>query len=257
MSQVPLSVVVITLNEEKTLERCLQHLPSGVELVVLDSGSTDQTVSIAKRFGAVVYERLFDNYAAQKNAAIAFASRAWILSLDADEVLTLELQNSILKIVQEEKSKKYLAYTVSRSLVYMGQRLRFGKTQDHPIRLFQRGKTQFEGAIHEKLIVNAAVGSLDGDLLHYSYQNLDDYFARFNSYTKRIALNHFQKKKSVVLFLHVLRPWMEFLYRYFIRLGFLDGMAGYSYALISSLYTFVKYEKLREIYLQKKSNNVE
>ena len=250
MDEIPLSVVLITLNEEKTLERCLRELPSGVELIVLDSGSKDRTVQIAESYGAAIFYRNFDNYSAQKNAAISFASRQWILSLDADEVLSEALRSSLLETLkQEDAFQKFTAFKVRRVLVYMGKKLRFGKARDLPLRLFRKDQARFHGAIHEKLAVQGKIGCLKGELLHYSYENLDDYFARFNLYTRRIAQNHFEKKKSIFLPLHIVRPWTEFFYRYFIRLGCLDGKAGYSYALVSSLYAFVKYEKLREIYL--------
>ena len=251
-TEIPLSVVIISFNEEKNLERTLKALPKGAELVILDSGSTDRTLEIAKQFQAKIQIRAFDNYSAQKNAAMALASRKWILSLDADEELTAELRDSIQNAVTHKESEAFAAFRVNRALIYMGKKLRFGKASDQPIRLFQSGKASFIGDIHEKIQVPGKIGSLKGDLLHYSYENLDDYFKRFNLYTKKIALNHFKNKKGIFLPFHFLRPGFEFLYRYIIRLGCLDGSAGFSYALVSSLYAFVKYEKLREIYLLEK-----
>lgn len=252
---IPLSIVIIAFNEEKCLEKCLSNLVPGAEIIVLDSGSTDHTVDIAKQFGAKVYDRPFDNYAAQKNAAVNYASREWILSLDADEVMSKELRTSVENIVNGKEQADYAAYKLRRALVYMGKKLRFGKAQDYPIRLFQSGRAHFVGEIHEKIEVQGKIGFVKGELLHYSYQNLDDYFNRFNVYTKKIALNHFSKKKAIFLPLHFIRPGAEFIYRYFIRLGCLDGSAGFSYALVSSLYAFVKYEKLREIYLLEKKKD--
>lgn len=247
-NQLALSIVIITYNEEKRLADCLNQLIPGVELIVLDSGSDDKTLDIAKKFGAQTYTRKFDNYAAQKNAAIQYASRKWVLSLDADEVLSEELRQSILKIVQSEHTP-HVAYKIRRSLVYMGKKLRFGKATDYPIRLFMKDKAKFAGDIHEKLEVQGSIGIIKSDLLHYSYENLDDYFNRFNRYTKMIAQNHQSKGKKIFLPFHFIRPGAEFIYRYIFRLGCLDGSAGFSYALVSSLYAFVKYEKLREIYL--------
>jgi glycosyltransferase involved in cell wall biosynthesis len=252
-NDIPLSIVIIAFNEEKRLEQCLSHLVHGAEIIVLDSGSSDRTVEIAKKHGALVYDRTFDNFAAQKNAAVAHATRKWVLSLDADEVMGEDLRGAVQEVIlMPENETSYTAYKIKRSLVYMGKKLRFGKAQDYPIRLFQRQKAQFVGEIHEKLDVQGKIGLLKGGLLHYSYENLDDYFNRFNLYTKKIAQNHLKKGKVVLLPLHFMRPGAEFLYRYFIRLGCLDGAAGFSYALVSSLYAFVKYEKLREIYLLEK-----
>jgi len=244
-----LSVVLITLNEEKRLELCLRSLPRGAEVVVLDSGSTDATVALARRNGARVESRAFTNYSEQKNAAIALATRPWVLSLDADEALGPRLSAEIARVTTSQESG-VAGFRLRRRLVFMGRHLRFGKTSDAPLRLFRRGQGRFESAIHEKLVLadTASVGRLGGELLHYSYEDLSDYFSRFNLYTTRVAENHQREGRAMpVGLLHVLRPWTEFLTRYVLRLGFLDGYPGYTYALLSSLYTYVKYAKLKEL----------
>ncbi|MBI2603887.1 MAG: glycosyltransferase family 2 protein [Deltaproteobacteria bacterium] len=247
---IPLSAIIITLNEEGSLRRCLESLPP-CEIIVVDSGSSDRTLEIAKQWGASVYLRDFDNYAAQKNFAVSKATRPWVLSVDADEVLDETLRTSIKKITGT-KHPSCEGYRVRRSLVFMGRKLRFGKARDEPLRLFRNGSAKFVDEIHEKVNIEGAVKTLAGEILHYSYENLDDYFSRFNLYTHKIAWQHYKQKVKVPIFKHIVRPWFEFTYRYFFRLGFLDGFAGYSYALISSLYAFVKYEKLRELYLMDK-----
>ncbi|MEN9834614.1 MAG: hypothetical protein RL011_807 [Pseudomonadota bacterium] len=245
-----LSVVLITLNEEARLADCLRSLPSGCEIIVLDSASTDRTVSIARDYGARVETRDFDDFSGQKNAAIALASRPWVLSLDADEVLTLDLQAAIARITSGPEVAA--AFRLTRRLVFQGRRLRFGKAVDHPIRLFKRGSGQFVSAIHERLEINGPIESLHGEVLHYSYADLTDYFNRFNRYTSRVAENHYNHGHPMPFGIkHWLRPWTEFLYRYVLRLGFLDGYPGYTYALCSSLYTYIKYAKLRELQLRK------
>ena len=246
-----LSVVLITLNEEARLAHCLQSLPSGCEIIVLDSASSDRTAQIARAFGARVEFRDFDDFAGQKNAALAFATRPWILSLDADEVLTPTLAESIAAITKSELPK-FESYRVRRRLVFQGRTLRFGKAADRPLRLFKRGQGHFVSAIHERLEVSGPPGTLKGELLHFSYADLTDYFSRFNRYTSKVAENHFRLEHSMPKGVsHWLRPWTEFLYRYVLRLGFLDGYQGYTYALISSLYTYVKYAKLRELHVKK------
>ena len=244
-----LSVVLITLNEEARIATCLQSLPRGSEVVVLDSGSSDRTVEVARSLGARVEQRSFTNYADQKNAAVALATRPWVFSVDADEVLTPELKASLLEVTRRVEGGPS-GYRISRHLHFMGRRLRFGKTSDAPLRLFRRGEGRFESDIHERLMLSGssrAVGSLPGVLVHYSYDDLSDYFERFNLYTSRIAENHDrQRKRMPPLLAHVMRPWAEFISRYFLRLGFLDGYPGYTYALLSAVYTFVKYAKLKE-----------
>jgi glycosyltransferase involved in cell wall biosynthesis len=247
-SPLDLSCVIITLNEERRLPACLGSLPKGAEVVVLDSGSTDGTVAIAEKAGAKVARRAFDNHAAQKNAALALASRRWVLSVDADEVLDERLRQSV-EAVARLAAAPYPGYRLTRRLWFMGRRMRFGKTVDHPIRLVLRGRGRFTQDIHERLALDGdpPLGRLGGEAAHYSYDDVSDYFRRFNSYTSKIAENHAQNGRPMPWGpVHWLRPWSEFVTRYIFRLGFLDGYPGYCYALFSSLYTFVKYVKLRE-----------
>lgn len=260
---IDLSVVVITLNEEENLSRCLSSLSglsnfgglspnqSQVEIIVLDSGSTDQTQNIAKSFGARVETRVFDDYASQKNAAVALASRRWVLSLDADEALDEALGKEIFGIVSQPPFKdQALGYRLCRQLIFLGKKMRFGKTIDMPVRLFQRGSGSFLAAIHEHFDVprHRTESLRRGRLLHESYRDLSDYFARFNNFTSRVAENHFKLgKKPPPLLILAARPFGEFIARYFLRLGFLDGYPGFVYALVSSMYAFVKYAKLRDL----------
>lgn len=249
-----LSVVIITLNEEARLARLIESLPEGAEVVVLDSGSTDQTAAIAKKYGARTEVRKFDDYASQKNAAISLATRTWILSLDADEVLTPELKSDLVAFVRGgSTSPEVDAWRVPRRLVFMGRTMRFGKTADRPVRLFRRGSGAFSSAIHESFKPASgrcedAIFSPGAVILHHSYADLNDYFDKFNRYTTKIAARKRDQGESrqAGFWLHVLRPHAEFLSRYFLRLGFLDGYPGYCYALLSSLYAFVKYAKARE-----------
>lgn len=243
-----LSVVIITLNEEKRLPLCLQSLPRGAEIVVLDSGSTDRTREVAIRFGARVETRPFTDYADQKNAASALASRNWILSIDADEVLDETLSNSILDVSRPEAGRRENGFRLRRRLVFMGRTMRFGKTSDRPLRLFRKGRGRFTSPIHERLVLESGpTGLLAGQMAHHSYASITDYFHRFNRYTSRVADHHIDRRGMARPGpLHVVRPWGEFFKRYVLLLGFLDGYPGYCYALFSSFYAYVKYVKIRE-----------
>lgn len=242
-----ISVAIITLNEQDNIARCLSSLPKGCEIVLVDSGSQDRTCAIATSFKAKVFENVFVNYASQKNFAVERCKRRWILSIDADEQLDVALK-SYLENNFDTNLHENICFRLPRQLVYNQKVLRFGKTADAPIRLFP-SHLRFQNEIHESVDTkNLKVEKLPGRLLHYSYKNSEDYFCRFNSYTTKIAENHFKNGKSSTPSLgHFLRPFLEFFSRYLLRLGFLDGKEGYTYALYSSLYAYVKYEKLYEL----------
>lgn len=244
-----LSVVIIAYNEEANLERCLKSLPQGSEIIVLDSNSTDRTEAIATAYGAQVYQRPFTHFAEQKNAAMSYAQRAWILAIDADEELDADISRAIRRQISSVAGATQ-AFRLRRRLVFMNRKMRYGKTEDHPLRLFPRGKAQYRGSIHEQLEVERGIEVQEleaGTLWHYSYRDLSDYFQRFNRYTSAIAEKHAREGHPVPFLSHVFRPWFEFISRYVFRLGFLDGYPGYTYALISSLYAYIKYAKLLEL----------
>lgn len=241
-----LSIVIITLNEEANLRRCLSSVPEGSEIIVVDSGSTDQTLEVAKEFGARTFTNTFVDYASQKNFACDQATGEWIFSIDADETIDRELEKDVLETIS--KPLRYNAFRVRRSLFFMGKKLSFGKTTDWPIRLFKRDKARFEGEVHEKLAVDGETSTLNkGKITHFSYDDLSDYFQRFNKYTSMVAKkNQASGKKASKVNLYG-RFWVEFFTRYIARLGILDGYPGYCYALISSFYAYMKYAKLDEL----------
>ena len=242
-----LSVCLITLNEESNLDKCLSSLPKGCEIIVVDSGSHDDTLNIAKKWQAQVYTRTFDNYAAQKNFAVSKATQAFVLILDADECLDEKSREHIREIIDEEKEA---VYCCTRQLIFLGKTLHFGKNKDHVIRIFPRGLCHFEGDVHEKLVVpkNTIIKKLRGKIFHNSYKNLEDYFNRFNRYTTLVAQKNFKKnKKAPVSVFLVLRFHWEFFKRYLLLGGFLDGFRGYLYAILSSVYVLIKLAKLKEL----------
>lgn len=215
---------------------------------MIDSGSQDATLAICKEFGATVFTRPFDFHSNQKNFGLLKVSRPWVLCIDADEELNPELCRGIATVCLGGDFSK--CYRLRRRLHFQGKLLRFGKTADRPLRLFPLGSATFHGTIHEELKpvdkVEQTLG--DGYLIHRSYRDLTDYFVKFNKYTTRVAERHFEEGHRTPTFgFLALRPLSDFVSRYFLRLGFLDGYAGYAYALISSTYAFVKYAKLVEM----------
>lgn len=248
-----LSLVIIAFNEADNLPRLLASVPAGVDVIVVDSHSEDGTGEIAKKFGAKLEHRAFDNYATQKNFAAGLATRDWILSLDADELPSPELWREIATFVAAHP-KKDAALKLRRQLVFLGREMRFGKTADAPLRVWPRGKGEFKGAVHEEVVLSpgTTLETSQNHLKHFSYRDLSDYFSRFNRYTTRIALKHQEAgdicPHPVVM---ALRFPLEFLSRYIVRLGILDGYPGFVYALFSSVYAFVKYAKYLELKAKK------
>jgi glycosyltransferase involved in cell wall biosynthesis len=245
-AHIDLSIILITLNEGKRLRDCLSRLPKGAEIIVVDSGSSDETIKIAETFEAKVVVRTFDNYANQRNASLEHATRNWVFWVDPDEVVSQELATKIEAMV-EKKASPNIAYRIRRKLVFMEKTLNFGKSSDRPLRLFMRQKGSFVGDIHETVVLQPGkVETLNGELYHYSYESLTDYFSRFNRYTSAIAQRNCSAGRTVTLIEATLRPIWEFFYRYVFRAGFLDGYPGFVYAALSSFYVFVKLVKTKE-----------
>ena len=248
MSKENITVVILTLNEEENIGRCLESLPDRFSIVVVDSGSQDKTALIARQYGASIYHRKFDNYSNQRNAALELVKGGWVVFLDADEVMDETIAEEIIYCC--DRSSKKVAFRLKRQLFFMGRLMRFGRTVDYPLRIFHIGAGRYHGAIHENVILQHDIKVKkikSGTILHYSFKNLEDYFTRFNEYTSLLAMDRVKHNKKFFPIFHYFRPWFEFLDRYLLRLGFLDGYAGYSYALISSLYSFIKYAKQKEI----------
>jgi len=220
-----------------------------VELIVLDSGSKDETCQIANRYGAKVEYREFDNFSSQKNYAMSLASRRWTLFLDADEVPDNTLWESIGAAISSPLGINRV-YTMKRRLIFLGKPMRFGRTQDLVTRLFPSHTSAYQNEIHETLVIpsDVTVSSLDGILWHKSYKDLDDYFSKFNRYTSLMASTRWQNRKTrpSAMFMAFRLP-ADFFIRYFFKLGIFDGWHGFLWASLSSFYSLVKYAKLKEI----------
>jgi glycosyltransferase involved in cell wall biosynthesis len=246
-----LSIVIITLNEENNLRSLLPGIPTGAEIVIVDSGSSDKTSAVAASYDAAFEIRPFDNYATQKNYAMSRATRPWTICLDADERPDADLWAAIGEILSLQPSNT--AFSLQRSLVFLGQKMYFGRTRDRVVRLFRSHTAAYHNEIHETLMVDAAVKirPLAGTLWHYSYENLEDYFVKFNHYTSLVAKARKRThKSSPSTWLMACRFPAEFTVRYLLKLGFLDGWHGFLWAILGSFYGLIKYAKLRELETQ-------
>jgi glycosyltransferase involved in cell wall biosynthesis len=246
----PISVVIITYNEEKNIERCLRSvLAVADEIVVLDSLSTDRTKEICQRFNVTFIEQPFLGYVDQKNKALEFATYPIVLSLDADEALSDELAKSILEI---KKNWQYDGYCFNRKTNYCGTWIyHSGWYPDRKLRLFDRRKGKWAGKIiHERYVMNdnRAPKHISGDLLHYSYYTINQHIDQINKFSTMMAQVQFQRGKCPGLWKLIVNPLWCFIRQYFVRLGFLDGYHGLVICCLSACCNFIKYSKSRELF---------
>jgi len=262
-----LSVVIITLNEEAYIGRTLESVQSLVadgrgEIIVVDSGSKDRTVEIAKSFGAKVFVEEWKGFAAQKNSAIDKAAGDWILSLDADEEVSAAMREFLVLALyghKEEFADFRGGMFFFRSNCFLGRRIRHGGFYPDPkLRLFRRGCAKFETRlVHEDLQLSAGVeyrpsltyemgGPLE--IIHHSYPTISDYIEHMNRYSSLGAEMVVAKGPVRFSLINiVLRPTLTFLYNYFFRLGFLDGREGLLLHLYHAVYVSWKYAKAWEL----------
>lgn len=241
-----LSVAIIAWNEASTIAKCLESVIGlAHEIIVLDSGSTDETCQICARLGARVVKTDWPGFGAQKNRAIEAAKNDWVLCLDADERVTPELAESIKAVLAGPAQS---AYRFARRNRFLGRYLRYGEGYpDWSLRLFDRRVARWSSdAVHEKVLCDAPVGVIAGDLLHDSAETLDSYLAKQNRYTTLAAESAFPGMKFVSGGRLVLSPLVRFLKFYILRRGFLDGVPGLVHISIGCFNSFIKYAKIRE-----------
>jgi len=249
--EIQVSAVIITLNEDRNIERCLASLDAiADEIVVVDSFSTDRTEAICKNFGVRFIQHPFQGYASQKNFALQSATYDIVLNLDADEALSDELRNSILAA---KKNWNADGYYFNRLTNYCGKWIRHcGWYPDRKLRLVDRRKAQWGGGeVHEKIIMQngAATQFLDGDLLHYSYYTIEEHIKQQQLFSDLAAKEALKKGRRSTLFHVVLNPAYTFIRKYFLQLGFLDGYYGWTISWISAKANYWKYSKLRKMRL--------
>lgn len=239
----PFSAVIITRNSASQIVPCLQSVAFADEILIVDSGSTDATLEIARRHGARIIQQEWLGYGRQKEFATRQAKNDWILSIDADERVSEQLRASIQQALV---APRYHACRMARRNRFMGRWLRHGEGYpDWSLRLYHREHARWsDDAVHEKVETDGKVITLMGDLLHESEQGLADYLEKQNRYTTLQAETLHRAGRGANPFKLVLSPPFRFIKFYFVRLGFLDGVPGLVHISIGCFNSFCKYAKL-------------
>lgn len=245
-----LSLVLITLNAEATLAKCLASCDFIDDIVVVDSGSQDNTMAIAEQFGARVIQQTWLGFGKQKQFAVQQAQYDWVLCLDADEWLSDQLKHSIQQLRPDHKT---WAFTMPRCNKFMGRFLKHGEGYpDWSLRLFHRQYAQWsDDAVHETVQYQGLIGKLPGDLMHESGEVLGEYLRKQNLYTDLQAEALLAKQKSPSASKMLLSPLVRFIKFYLVRQGWRDGLPGFVHISIGCMNSMMKYAKLYE--LQRKS----
>lgn len=244
-----ISAAIITFNEAKNIERCLNSVKGIVdEVIVVDSGSTDTTVELAKKLGATVIQNKFEGHIQQKNFAITQTNYNWVLSLDADEAVSEELKQSLLKVKSNLTAE---GYVFSRLTNYCGKWIRHcGWYPDKKMRLFKKGCGSWGGKNpHDKYILNNPERNnfLQGDLLHYTFYEVAEHKAQIAKFTDIAAQSLFELGKKSNWLKIIGKACFKFIRNYFLKLGFLDGVTGFHICRLSAYATYLRYYKLMQL----------
>ena len=247
------SAVIITFNAARLLTEVLQALSWAAEVVVVDSGSTDDTLRIATQHNCRTAHRHFDGYGNQKHFAVAMAQNDWVLVVDADEVVTPELAREIQDAVQ---NTTFQGYMVPISLIFMGKLMRYGREYKMPhLRLFNKKFGNYNNhLVHEDVVLDGQIGKLKNQMLHDSYGSVSDFIQKLNRYTTASAEAMQSRKKKGAVRQIITRFPITFLKEYLIGRNFLNGFRGFVWAFFMGVYAVLKYVKLWELQRTAQSN---
>ncbi len=246
----PISATLITYNEEHNIAEALQSLAWADEIVVVDSGSSDATLEICRKFTDRVFHRDWTGYVDQKNFAAEQASHDWIFSLDADERSSPELGIEIQELASKGFHKP--GYRIPRTAYFMGRWIRHGDWYpDYQLRLFDRKRGKWEGGrVHESVKTSEKPDFLRGEIYHFTYRSLSDYLKRLEIYSNLAAFDYMQQGNSATLFKLICNPAAAFIKGYLVKRGFLDGTTGFAIAVMGAVSVFFKYAKIYELRLR-------
>lgn len=242
-NSIELSVIIITKNEGLNIRACLESVTWADEIIVVDSGSQDDTVAICREFTPHVYLHDWPGFGAQKNRALDYASKSWVLSLDADERIPPELRSEIQSAMREGHAD---AYEIPRLSSFCGRYIHHsGWRPDYVTRLFKRGAGRFsDDLVHERVIVTGSTGKLRQSILHESFRDAEELLAKINHYSTASALMLRKKNRTASLKTAIVHALWAFLRSYILRAGFLDGREGFMLAVSTAEGTYYRYVKL-------------
>ena len=241
---IPVSVVIVTKDEERNIKDALESVREFEEIVVLDAFSADGTVEICRRYTPRVFQQEWMGYARQKQTAVNLAQKEWVLILDADERVTPELKKELAGKIGEGTHD---GFYLPRKNFFLGRWIRHsGWWPDYTLRLFRKEISRVEyREVHEKVVVEGSVGYLREPVEHYTYRTIADYLRKMEQYSTLSANELYTKKKTPLLSMMV-NPVAVFIKMFFLRQGFRDGMHGFTLAGLYGCYTFLKYAKIWE-----------
>lgn len=246
-----LSVIIIVKNESLNIRGCLESVAWADEIIVVDAGSTDDTVAICREFTAQVHVHDWPGFGPQKNRALGYASKEWVFSIDADERVTPELHQEILKTMQSGADD---GYEVPRLSSFCGRYMQHsGWYPDYVTRLFRRGRAKFsDDLVHERVVVEGSAGRLQHHLLHESFRDMEQLLAKMNHYSTAGAEMLRKKGRKASLTQAITHGLWAFVRSYFIRAGFLDGREGFMLAVSTAEGTYYRYVK--RLLMQQREN---
>ena len=241
-----LSVVIITLNEEKNIVDCIKSVGDVTEVVVVDSGSTDRTVELAAMAGAKVVQHPMQDFSSQRNFADSLATGDWLLSIDADERVTPELTSEVAAAIQADS---YPAFLVPELNVVFGKPLRHGGWYpQYHLRLLRRGSGAWTGDVMERVLVRGGPpGRLASPIVHYGHPDVETFVSKLNRYSALEAHRMKSRSRIELAVRAVVEPVPYFLYKYVVQAGFLDGWRGLAVAILLSYYRSMLYIKALEL----------
>ncbi|ADG83678.1 glycosyltransferase family 2 protein [Thermincola potens] len=244
MAEQKISVVIITKNEEKHIEECLESVQWADEIIVVDSFSTDATVEICRKYTDKVFQREWTGFADQKNYGIELSGCPWVLSIDADERITPALKEEITKAMQNDR---FAGYYIPRKNYLNSRWMRYAaQYPDYQLRLF-RNTARFDGReVHERVTVNGPVGYLKEPMVHCTYQNLDQFVEKINKYTCLEAVERLKKNRDIPIYLFLYLPLRKFFSLYIYRKGYKDGVLGLIISGLAAFYVFLELAKAWE-----------